>query len=234
MKKQGFTLAEMVISITIVGAIAAVSIPLISNIIPDRKKIQVLKVHKLLTTINQDILSDPSLYLQTENCTGLGCRAKPLESNWTTVNDLKNCDSGDSKYLAILADRLKASEYSIVSDNPQGSFTTQDGIAWSFDKDNNVVELTIDIDSAGENCTHSSACASPDQFSFRVVESGLVFGADPLTITYLKNPHNLSDRNNDFHNSIKYAEELKKQAEEELKKEQEKAEAEKANTENSQ
>ena len=224
MKKQGFTLAEMVISITIVGAIAAVSIPLISNIIPDRKKIQVLKVHKLLTTINQDILSDPSLYLQTENCTGLGCMAGPIEVNWTTNVNLRGLAENDSKYLAILADRLKVTDYNITKDKPQGSFTTQDGIVWSFDKPEDNIELTIDIDAAGgEDCTHSATCTNPDQFEFVISSNtGRVFGRDALTMTYLANPHNLSDRSNDFSNSIKYAQELKKQLEEELEKEEEK------------
>ena len=38
MKKFGFTLAEMIIAIAVVGVLAAASVPLVNSIIPDREK----------------------------------------------------------------------------------------------------------------------------------------------------------------------------------------------------
>lgn len=197
MKKIGFTLAEMTIAVAIVGAIAAISVPLVNNIVPDSKKIKVLKVYKQLFSINQDILSDPGLYAGSD----LKADGKPLRENWPENSDLKNFDEGDSKYLAILANALKPKSYDITANSAQGSITTSDGLVWNFDKDGDNIIVTIDTGDGG-GCTHSSKCSNPDQFIFIVKPNGNVIGGDSLTKTYLANPNKLSDRKNDFKNSL--------------------------------
>ena len=224
MKKLGFTLAEIIIAVAVVGAIAAVSIPLVNTVIPDGKKVQVLKTYKQLISLNQELLSSPSIYVESNGCTGLDCTQEPL--GWSPANEiLKDYVQGDTKYIAILADFLNATEFDFSSEVP--NFTTRDGVVWSLSKEDedDLYILTIDIDSSGDDCIHSDECENPDQFKFLINPMGKVFGGDSLTITYLANPHKLSDRKNDFKNSIKYANELEEQA---------KAEAEKAKTENSQ
>ena len=207
MKKLGFTLAEIIIAVAVVGAIAAVSIPLVNTVIPDGKKVQVLKTYKQLISLNQELLSSPSIYVESNGCIGLGCTQKPL--GWSPANaNLGNYVKDGTKYIAILADFLNATEFDFSSKVP--NFTTRDGVVWSLSKEKDLYILTIDIDSSGDDCTHSDKCENPDQFKFLINPMGKVFGGDSLTITYLANPHKLSDRKNDFKNSIKYANELKK------------------------
>ena len=196
MKKKGFTLAEMVVAITVVGAVAAASVPLINSIIPDRKKIAVLKVHKQITSINQNLLTNPSIYYDDNNCDGLACTAAPL--NWTPrINGVTaNQAVGNVKYLILLADSLNASNLNIDA----GTFTTIDNIAWTV----NGFDITIDIENGGNDCLFSNACQNPDTFRFSTdTNNGNVSGLDPLTITYLANPHRLNNRAEDYKNASK-------------------------------
>ena len=63
MKKQAFTLSEILISLTIIGVVAAITSPLISGIIPDKDKVAVLKVYKTVTELNQTLLNDKESFL---------------------------------------------------------------------------------------------------------------------------------------------------------------------------
>ena len=58
MRKMGFTLSEVLIALTIIGVVAAISAPLVNNVIPDKNKAIVLKAHKTISDINSEIL-DP-------------------------------------------------------------------------------------------------------------------------------------------------------------------------------
>ncbi len=55
MKKFGFTLMEVIIALGIVGVVAAISTPLLNNLIPDKDKIAVLKTYKIIGDINNEI-----------------------------------------------------------------------------------------------------------------------------------------------------------------------------------
>ncbi len=226
MKKTAFTLSEMIVAVAVIGLIAAISVPLINNVIPDRKKVEVLKIHKLLTNINAELLADPGLYMQDEpvGCNGLECTAPP--NNWppANINDIpQNLNdavvSPESKYIALLAYYLKASDVTgIEAGSSNGRFTTPDGLVWSLDEDKNI---TVNINETGGNpCPFGAGCENPNEFIFMVANTGKVFGGDALTITYLSNPHNLSDRKNDFRNATIYQEKLLEEAEK-LKEEEE-------------
>ena len=46
MKKAGFTLSEVLISMTIIGVVAAISMPALSNIFPDRNSAPFLQLRR--------------------------------------------------------------------------------------------------------------------------------------------------------------------------------------------
>lgn len=211
MKKFGFTLAEMIIAIAVVGVLAAASVPLVNSIIPDREKVQVLKAYKQLKSINQEIISNPSIYdPNDQQRQGFLNTDRPLGWTPNNINDLADFINNNSKYSAILADYLKAEDYNYDNANNNGSFTTPDGMLWIVeDEDNGIISITIDtkniINNENNNADNTPNCSygeqncnSPDRFIFGVIATnGQVEGMDPLTRAYLANPYRLSDRKND-------------------------------------
>ena len=79
MFKKGFTLQELLITLGIIGIVAAIVAPGIVGMMPDQKKAMYMKAYNTLTTLTNDILDDPSLYWTTydndgePNCSGLFC-----------------------------------------------------------------------------------------------------------------------------------------------------------------
>ena len=202
MKKQAFTLSEILISLTIIGVVAAITSPLISGIIPDKDKVAVLKVYKTVTELNQTLLNDKSLYFRNNSdCVGFGCAERPFNPNF---NDARF--QNDGKYINLLVEHLELSIPPVGQmANGQGEFTTVDGITWNFNDFNRspngeTLETTfeIDVDNNGGDCAFGDGCVNPDRFSFRVDERGRVTGADPLTRAYLANPNKMNDRKNDY------------------------------------
>ena len=56
MNKKGFTLAEVLIALAIIGVTAAITAPMLSSLMPDKHKAMVLKYYKTITDINKDLL----------------------------------------------------------------------------------------------------------------------------------------------------------------------------------
>ena len=81
MFKKGFTLAEVLVSLSIVGVVAAISAPALSNMMPDKDKLVVLKAYKSLKDATQELMNDPGYYINfsdnNANCVGLACTAQP-------------------------------------------------------------------------------------------------------------------------------------------------------------
>ena len=203
MKKFGFTLAEIVVSLAIIGIIASITAPIVSNMIPDKNKVQVIKVHKILTDINKELLNDPSLYYKQPtppgdpHLKGLNQTGRVLREPLLLNQDLYQ---GKSKYIALLAgEYMKTDAMSppvIAQDSDNGSFVTIDGIEWVFTGFN----FYIDLNENGENCSYnSSSCLRPDRFNFIIdPDTGNITGGDPLTRAYLANPENLNDKKADY------------------------------------
>ena len=62
MKKTGFTLTELLITIAIIGVVAALSAPVVTNLTPDKNKMMFMKNYNEVVAITEKLLSDPELY----------------------------------------------------------------------------------------------------------------------------------------------------------------------------
>ena len=144
--KKGFTLHELLISMAIVGIVAALTAPAIMDIMPDQRKAKYLKAYNTLTTQTSEILDTAGLYYDdsptnNDGCTiagGLICTAQPLIPAFR--RDDEN-DQGLNKFFSILARNLNLAGEPNFGTNvlPPAknkastcSFTTADGTIWAF------------------------------------------------------------------------------------------------------
>jgi len=212
MKKFGFTLSELIVAMGIVGVLAAITAPILSEIIPNQDKIKVLKAYKTLTDINKELIEDNSLYMTDGTCEGFNCIQQPLNPAYS---DSKY--SGDTKYFNLFLDKLNS--YSIVQQVSKGgcTFTTEDGMEWWFlfyagypsQTDFNL-RLILNTDSSKEGCAYYMDCKNYNTHIFHIDSYGTVQipAKDYLTKAYLENPHRLNGKKKD----LARAEELKSES----------------------
>ena len=212
MLKKGFTLQEVLITMAIVGVIAAVTVPAIIENKPDATKMKFLKAYNTLTTLTNDILGDNTLYW-AENpnlpCQGLECNDKSsydiITKAHPTLKD-KNFFGTDIlnwannyKYPQILASRMNLQDTPVI-DNSTNTyrFTTTDGVTWEIGAQSGSNDTTITIDINAANGTQTKISDVPDgkrtnnvdTFVLKVSSLGVIKAddKDPLADAFIKNP----------------------------------------------
>jgi prepilin-type N-terminal cleavage/methylation domain-containing protein len=206
MKKRAFTLSEILVALAVIGVVAAITSPMITGLMPDKQKIKVLKMYKVINDINNELLDDTTLYHSGSdntdiNCVGLGC---------DSIDGLNSYEGIETdKYGALLVSKLYASDIKTNQSDGLITFSTSDGTTWMIDNVDNSSnafrKITVDVDQStkGKDCIYSNDCQKPDRYSFEVDSIGHLRGADPLTKAYLKNSMKLNDKKNDYSNAAK-------------------------------
>ena len=152
MKKIGFTLAELLITLGIIGIVAALLVTATSTLTPDKNKVLCLKAYDTISNTIKNLVSDSSIYPACKNPddaeNNLKCQDYPLfNTNQPRLNrDLnKALYSGDKKLCSLIAYSMGVTEGDInCSDTPYEyneasfnqdfdanlSFITQNGMQW--------------------------------------------------------------------------------------------------------
>ena len=205
MFKRGFTLQELLITIGVIGIVAAICAPAVVNMVPDKTKTMYMKAYTTLSNLTNEILNDSTLYYTTydasgnPSCEGMRCIARPFGSEYSKSDYYK----GVLKYPTLVASKLNVIGDIDYQDQSEESgregFTTIDGVYWNFEintkSDSDVVggkryetELTINTDSSIDSpCMYSSSCKNPTQFKFIIDNNGGIKPADALGMAYLQN-----------------------------------------------
>lgn len=210
MKKHGFTLVELLIVLGIIGIVSAITIPMISNLMPDSNKLKVLKAYKTITDMNNEFLNDPGLYFSDGgDCVGIGCTQAPSsvtgeKYGLRIINGRIVGRNNDSdKYRNLIWARL--GDITPIATNGNAAATLADGSTWYInpteDEDGNISGYSINIDvngpDKGVNESFALGVSKPDTFKFNIDLNGRVTGDDALTIAYLANPSKLNDKKKD-------------------------------------
>lgn len=195
MKKFGFTLAEVLISLTIIGVVAAMVAPTISKITPNKDKVMVIKAYKALSDTCRLLINEPGFYLNAATA-GFEDTEVPYIPEYNDETKY----SGNNKFCNLLMDNMHT--YSkTASSNGTGSWTTVDFLSWKCEYSSGTAKITLDIDDENsDSCYYSSTCKSPDLYLFNVSKYGIVTAHDDdkLTQVYLKNMERLNDKKADF------------------------------------
>ncbi len=215
--KKGFTLSELLITLGIIGVVAALATPTLVKLKPDDAKGKFLKAHNVLSNMTADIVSDSSLYMTDFNdlgqptCAGIGCNEIPDYIDNEDASDLIGNVSSGAKFGALLALRLNVDKDDVTKTSTGVTFTTTDGIEWEITSNSSNVsvngysltteenEVVIDIngEDKGKNCEYSTSCKTPDQFKFKVDTYGNVSAEDAMGKAYLKNSSNMKANDED-------------------------------------
>lgn len=215
MKKQGHTLAEVLISIGVIGVLAALMLPMVNKYKPDEIKVKYIKSHDALMTSIRELASSEAVYppiniinhedlinygaypfLNTSDAILFGAKqrliggkGKLCRALGVTLNSISgNCDVDDSTYV---------SNYTEEAFSP--TFTLANGIEFmvttymtEIKDDTETVEYQTDIyvdvnGKKGDNCMwNKDTCTRPDRFKFMVGADGTFIVADPLGLYFRK------------------------------------------------
>lgn len=207
MKKKGFTLAEALIVIGIIGVISAVTTPIVNKLKPDTNKVKYLKVYDTLNEAVFYFTNSTSFYPiaisgeTREAYKNINYQTYPLY-NTVGVTDADSgiqISEGDKKFCEILAITFGATNVNCAQTNfasATPSFSTKNGAdfivktttkAPSGGKGYFKSEILLDVDelSEGKNCQYSTSCPNPDRFEFVVYADGEIYAKDDKGRAYL-------------------------------------------------
>lgn len=210
---------ELLTAMAIIGITAALVAPALTNIMPDKTKMQVIKAHKALSDVTKDLLNDPYYYYDYDydSITYIGLAAyKDIQNKYNALYIAKGGNntavtkySQGEKYCYLLADKFQ-SQGEAQQDGFGIVFNTIDGTRWSCvfnpaaPKDGELkVSYTMTIDLNGDEAPNKLAAAdnkNPDQFKFSVDTYGKVtaHNNDKLTAQYLKTPTKFNNKKEDY------------------------------------
>lgn len=202
-KGKAFTLSEVIVTMGILGILAAMLIPSVVKIKPDAKKIMFKKAYATLERSISEMLGDSATYSSVDTITpGF------LNTDTTGITDTIFTNNPANKFCYVFAQKM--STLGVVDGTacpvggPSGTFTTTDGIKWTipipqgFTNTGNYVNIMIDVNGAkGPNCGDPSnssgytACTgsnTPDRFYVGVRYDGKIQVVDTNAMPILTDP----------------------------------------------
>lgn len=220
MKKNGFTLSELIISLSIIGIASALMMPAITKLMPDKYKTKVINVHSQIVSAVDNLIDDDAIYWCRDNDSkeGLSCEGEAQRTPFK--DDVNNRYEGANKFENLMVHQLGLEDARNPIDNYR--WMTPDGVYWRFERGcddngtfvanangtcftNNTLcyRITVDLNGALANKRPNRIFgqdneAKPDRFRFRVNNYGGVTPDDAMSAAYLinsfKSANKLDDR----------------------------------------
>lgn len=221
MIKKGYTLAEVLITLAVIGVASALMLPAVNSIKPDPIKMKFLKVYDSLSETVKDMASNTRIFPECTNpdannhytCYHEGYlflnTAPLLDNNNATViagGNGKLCRAMAQQYTG--GDGNCTNNFSDFMNGRRFSFeipTTGEIIYVASSHNNNIstTQIAFDIDGNGNgvDCIYNqNNCRKPDTFVLWVTANGSIFPGDRVTEYYLKTRKNVKTKNYDIRN----------------------------------
>lgn len=177
MKKFGFTLAELLVSLTVIAIAATLTATIAGDLVPDKNKVKVLKFHSAISNALESMFNNENLYHP-----GQIIKGKQVVASCEGVE----CFGGFSNFQDLLIARV-----------PQ-SFM---GGTWNIKEDGDDYIITLDVNpnnNAQTSYTADVDVRDIDSFVLNLDKYGELTPGDNLTRAYLENPLNLKSRKEDL------------------------------------
>ena len=128
-KILAFTLAELLLTLAIIGVVAAVVLPAIKNLTPNTEKAMFLKAYGVFTRTVHDMLNNEDLYPEDGGESGGFYLANTDE---VTFRGITIPESDHRKFCKLFAAHLNVKGDVDCASGDHYDFETTDGIAWDL------------------------------------------------------------------------------------------------------
>ena len=193
MKKDkyfGFTLAEVIAAILVLGILAAILIHVITKVLPNKSKTMFQKAYYTTEKVTKELITNEGLYPSNKVLIGF-MNTTSVTYNGNTYN------TPTTKFAQLFASVLNIS--GTPNWNNEYNFTTNDGIVWSLPQTEftkgGAVRIHVDVIGGTQNtnsrknpnCTYdATTCPNPDQFNIYVYNDGQMLVTGVKEVEYLE------------------------------------------------
>ena len=184
---KGFTLAEVLVTLGIIGVLSALVLPSLMHSVPNKEMIMYKKAFYLLSRNVNELINDEDFYPDNPNINIIGLANvnianQTADGREATYHGVQY--SGTTKFCGLMGARMNTKQKPTCNINCNGSstfsFRTVDGITWCIPPTNfSSGQVTVDIDingpEHGRNCySNVASCTIPDRFKMIVHSDGHV------------------------------------------------------------
>lgn len=197
-KITAFTLGETLIVIGIIGVIAALLLPTINQIQPDRHKVLFKKAYSTIDRIVTELVNDDALYPEAMGSEGFDNTTTDLGITSAALTGI----DANTKFCRLFAYKVNTVTNGTVNcpatltngsasgSGSTPSFTTTDGIEFYIPSSTFATPVTISVDVNGEkepNCKfNATTCKMADRFEVIVAADGGISVTGTMEQAYLK------------------------------------------------
>lgn len=168
MAKKGFTLAEIMIVLTVIGVLTAILLPVAFHGAPDENVLKFKKANNTLGTVIKELVSSGEYYTP-------GDLGKDKSGNWVTKKDY---------FLRTFADVISVKEV-VYPPNETGTYNTN----WVVGESDPNKYTVIDTACKTKQASLSSYVVSTDNVYYYEYNDSSVYGADSVYIVNeIRNP----------------------------------------------
>ena len=147
--KKGFTLAEVLITLGIIGIVATMVNSVIGNFMPNRDKVLFKKAYGSLAQITDSLINNSAYYGGADTYPDSGYGPGDLRYLGTY--------SSMSQKFCSLAEPFVDTTSSNCSSK---TFTGSDGVVWTFSDNGSTITCTFDVNGSKSGGTYSATISS--------------------------------------------------------------------------
>ena len=188
-RKFGFTLAETLIVLCVLGVLAAIMISSLTGMMPDKSKVFYKKAYQTTERVVGELVNDENLYPYNEEQIGFRNTERQLWPGTDEAygNTNRNTSAAREKFALLFQRKLNVSDAtnrtrnrivqcnSSIDTNTHLQFVTSDGICWAVPRNTNFgtrnntrdssIIITVDINGEKEPNTTENG---PNRDRFRI------------------------------------------------------------------
>lgn len=135
--KKGFSLAELMVALVVLGILAAILIPAMTSTAPDSDRVMFKKAYNTLENAVAELINDDVNYPGTVLGNDVNGTSVMRGFNYTDIATSPSIPADQTKFCYLLSEKLNTIGQVDCRTDAIRSFTTSDGIIWRvFSQDN--------------------------------------------------------------------------------------------------